>query len=172
MAKTLVLFEVSATQNSWPKVLTGTGDNRTEIVPEQWPKISVALDNPETPSNTLWLTMLRSTQWVSTASCRVGGPVFVALEELGWATVREIAPCPEIQPGQGRVVTATFNHYGSNLLELRLEGQKEPLRPESRHPIFSETRQEWVRAGQMRLGELLRTANGPVPEIKDRQFLP
>jgi hypothetical protein len=65
------------------RVLTGTGDSRTEIVSAQWRKISVALDNPEPPANTLWLTMLRSTQWVSTASCRVGGQIWVELEEIG-----------------------------------------------------------------------------------------
>ena len=31
------------------RVLTGTGDNRTEIVSAQWRKISVALDNPAPP---------------------------------------------------------------------------------------------------------------------------
>jgi hypothetical protein len=169
------------------RVLTGTGESRTEIVSAQWRKISVATPNPEQPADTLWIDMLRSTQWVSTASCRVGGQVWIELDEIGyrgWAKVRAVEPCPEIRAGEGRVVTATLNHYNSHVYELKLQhlGSKNEdggissngeqsqilnqksslLNPTDRHPIFSETRQDWVPALDLKPGEMLRTANGSV----------
>jgi hypothetical protein len=81
------------------------------------------------------------------------------------------------------VVTATLNHYNSHVYELKLQhlGSKNEdggissngeqcqilnqksslLNPTDRHPIFSETRQDWVPAAELRAGEQVRTAHGP-----------
>ncbi len=49
-----------------------------------------------------------------------------------------------------------------NIYELKLASHAEPLRPTDRHPILSETRQEWVPAVQLQPGELVKTASGSV----------
>jgi hypothetical protein len=46
------------------------------------------------------------------------------------------------------------------VMTIRLRGLAEPLEPTATHPLFSEDRQAWVRAGELREGERLRTLHG------------
>ena len=81
----------------------------------------------------------------------------------GPAQVVAIEPCPEIEPddGTGRnVVTGTMAHPGDNILYLDITGLDESLGVTDTHPIWSETRQDFVVAGQLEVGEQFRTLTG------------
>ncbi|HEX5446165.1 MAG TPA: polymorphic toxin-type HINT domain-containing protein [Pirellulales bacterium] len=74
----------------------------------------------------------------------------------GEAEVLAINPCPEIEPGEGSVVTGTFMHESEgNLLNVFFEGVAQPLGVTENHPFFSLDRGKYVSAGELRSGELL-----------------
>jgi hypothetical protein len=94
------------------------------------------------------------------------------IEELGvhgWARVTAVEACPEVADGPGRVVTATFAHVNETVqrLELAAEGfageeanTGEVLEPTAGHPLYSLTRGDWVKAGELVPGERLQTRTG------------
>ena len=47
------------------------------------------------------------------------------------------------------------------MVELHLEGEDAPLCATAGHKLFSEDRQAWVSAGELKVGERLRTRSGP-----------
>ncbi len=89
--------------------------------------------------------------------------VYLDLEELGlvgWAELYEIGPCPPIQSGPGAVVTGRFRHQVDELITLTVAneaGEAEELGVTPNHPIWSEDRQAFVPAGELRIGEQLRS---------------
>ncbi len=76
------------------------------------------------------------------------------------ADVLAVEPCPAVQPGRGRVITGTFATARCEALEIRLAGRDEVLEPTPPHRFYSETRQDWLAAKDLRPGERLRTASG------------
>lgn len=108
------------------------------------------------------IQLLRPVQWIEEYSAVVGGTVWLDLEELGavgHAKILTISPCPPIQPGEGRIVTGTFRHDSSDILDVHIHGQP-ALGCTGTHPFWSEDRQAFIRADQLRAGDRLRTADG------------
>jgi hypothetical protein len=112
------------------------------------------------------LAFLRPLSWLKSTGAVVGGSIPMELHEMGLngpARVVGIDPCPFIEPddGTGRnVVTGTMAHPGANLVYLDITGLDEPLGVTDTHPIWSETRQDFVVAGQLEIGEQFRTVTG------------
>jgi len=79
---------------------------------------------------------------------------------VGKALIVGIAPCPEIEKGAGRIITVRFIHQAANVVDLKLSSETEPIGTTDNHPFWSEERQEYVPAGELRVGETLRTVNG------------
>jgi hypothetical protein len=108
----------------------------------------------------LFAELLRTLRWLEEQQARVGGRVWLDLPEMGvegWATVTGIGPCPEIVPGEGSVVTGLFRHEpDDNLVDVRVEGLRDPIGCTDNHPFWSEDRGEFVAAGKLRQGERLR----------------
>jgi len=99
-----------------------------------------------------------------------GGVVYLDLPELGIAGdfhVLETRPCPGIRAGNGRIVTATFRHESKTVLDLRLEGEPEPLGVTANHPFWSLDRQTWVHAGDLHIGERLESLDGSPVSIAE-----
>lgn len=146
---------------------------QTEVEPESWRRIHLDLKPSGTDGKPMAVEMLRSEGWLAAVRAEVGSRIWLKLEELklnGWATVKAIGPCPPISGGNGRVVTATFTHTHGDIRTLTLGSASEPdgLVPTSKleatygHPIYSLTRQDWVKAGTLQLGERLQTLCGEV----------
>jgi hypothetical protein len=77
----------------------------------------------------------------------------------GKAEVLSIGPCPEIEPGEGSVVTGIFSQESEgNLVNVFFEGRAEPLGVTDNHLFHSLDRGDFVSAGELRLGELLSSA--------------
>lgn len=77
----------------------------------------------------------------------------------GDAEVLSIGPCPEIEPGEGSVVTGIFEQMSDgNLFNVFFEGDAEPLGVTSNHPFYSLDRGEYVTTAELHRGELLSSA--------------
>lgn len=86
----------------------------------------------------------------------------------GPALVESINACPPIEPddGTGRMIfTGTMRHLVSNVLDVSITGLDEPLGVTDTHPIWSETRHNFVTAGQLRVGEHLRSESGAISQV-------
>lgn len=79
---------------------------------------------------------------------------------VGWATITKVRPCPPIEKGEGRIVTGRYVHKAANVIDLRVTGISEPIGTTDTHPFWSEDRQAFVPAGELRAGEKLRSLAG------------
>jgi hypothetical protein len=99
----------------------------------------------------------------------VGSTIFVDLPEHGISadfTVREIRPCPTPNPGNGYLVTTKFTHENAEILDLRIEGSDKPIGTTASHPFWSEDRQQFVAAGDLRVGENLQLADDTTRKLE------
>lgn len=92
----------------------------------------------------------------------VGSTIFIDLPEHGVSadfTVTTILPCPTPNPGDGYLVTTKFIHENAEILDLRIEGSADVIGTTASHPFWSEDRQQFVTAGDLRVGENLLLAD-------------
>ena len=168
-------------------------DTDTAVDPETWKQVTLSMVNAKCPKDIVRIETLKSPDWFNTPNGKIseGSSVWLELTELGLsgeAIVQQIARCPPIQTGPGRVVLSTFTHCNAEVLRLTIstpqsgtpppdgadgssESTKSILEPTASHRIYSETRQAWVAAGQLVNGELLRTADG-IAELVSSETLP
>ncbi|MFN9371898.1 MAG: polymorphic toxin-type HINT domain-containing protein [Planctomycetaceae bacterium] len=104
-----------------------------------------------------------------TADSSTGSPwIFLTLHELeavGPAEIVEVGPCPELEPGEGRLVTGTFAHQSGEVFDITVVGLTEPIGCTGAHPFWSEDRHEFIPARALRPGETLRTESGTLRQI-------
>lgn len=106
------------------------------------------------------LALLRSREWLHDIRACVGGTVYLNMPEMGVkgeADVLAIEPCPEIEPGPGRIVTGTFAHTAGEVYDLKVAGEPKPLGVTGAHPVWSLDRDTWVPAAELRIGENVKT---------------
>jgi len=127
------------------------------------------------------IDLLRPLEWLEKQGAKVGGRVYLDLQELGakgWAEVLEIGPCPEIVPGPGSVVTATFAHQPtSEILDVTISVARQSTggltldQPSSQdtslaseiigvtanHPFWSVDHQAFVPVGLLEPGTRVKT---------------
>ena len=142
---------------------TGAQDSSTMIDPETWRLVQLHLPNPDGSRDELHFEVLRSPRWMEAVGAKPGAAIWFALAEMGvagLATVDAVKPCPPIARGPGRVVLATMTHFNGFVRRLHFEGTTETLLPTATHRLYSEDRQAWVPAGELRAGETLRTQSG------------
>jgi hypothetical protein len=88
---------------------------------------------------------------------------------LGTAIVTDIQPCPRVRAGAGHVITATFKHPpATQVLNVRFEGETEPIGVTDNHPFWSEDRQRFVAIGKLEIGERVRTYQGETKRIETK----
>ena len=106
------------------------------------------------------IKLLRSPEWIEQYRPIIGGTIPVASSEfdaMGESKVIAIRDAPQVDEGPGHVVTATFKHLSSEVLDLYVEGNDMPLGTTLSHPFWSVDRQRFVEASKLRHGETLRT---------------
>jgi hypothetical protein len=111
--------------------------------------------------------------WIEESNAEVGATIFLDLPEMGaqgQATILNIEPCPSIKRGKGNVITGTFHHEAANTIDLYVEGLEKPIGTTDNHPFWSVTRQEFIDAGKLQLGEELQLYNGQTAKVV--QILP
>jgi hypothetical protein len=141
----------------------GTNPNQDEVEPfeepdpQTWRTIEVEQIKPS--GKRLYATLLRPLEWIEEELDPQTNTIDLDLAELGAegpAKVLRIGPCPPIAAGAGHIVTATFQHEPDGEL-LTLTIGDDDIGCTANHPFWSEDRQEFVEAGQLRQGERVRT---------------
>jgi hypothetical protein len=141
--------------------LQGQQVQEVHIDPETWR--NVVLQMTKEAGGVLDVVLLRPLDWVTTHNADIGGTIKLDLAEFGAVgpvQVLSIDPCPSIEEGPGRIVTATFAHSSADILEVSVQGLGEPIGTTASHPFWSEDRQAFVAAGELDLGEQLLLTDG------------
>jgi hypothetical protein len=136
------------------------------IEAERDPSATTELNDPRASLSDASVDLTGASRGVAatlqTSPLAVGSTIFVDLPEHGISadfTVREIRPCPTPIAGDGYLVTTKFIHENAKILDLRIEGSDEPIGTTASHPFWSEDRQQFVAAGELRVGENLLLAD-------------
>jgi hypothetical protein len=112
------------------------------------------------------VALLRPLSWISAEGWRAGGWTWLDLPDMGEhgpARVERIGPCPELAAGPGRLITGTYWHKRGWVGDLLVEGMTKPLGVTPSHPFWSVDRNDWVPAGELKIGERLLAADGSTP---------
>jgi len=94
--------------------------------------------------------------------------IFLTLHELeavGPAEIVEVGACPDLESGEGRLVTGTFAHQSGEVFDITVDGLTEPIGCTGAHPFWSEDRHAFIPARDLRPGETLRTESGTLRQI-------
>ncbi len=137
----------------------------TDIDPADYVVVTLEMPNPDGSADVIDLECLCSRDWVIAHGVERGAWIPFEISELdlrGPAFVVSVEPCPPLQAGRGHLVVTTLTHLNSAVLRIGLVGQESPFEPTSEHRLFSEDRSDWVPAGELRVGERLRTLQGPL----------
>lgn len=95
----------------------------------------------------------------------VGHVVDLHMPELGAsgpATIIAVSACPKIEPDDGtgrRLVSSVFRHSAANVVDVHTTNSAKSIGATANHPFWSEDRQAFIPAGDLRPGEFLRTAD-------------
>jgi hypothetical protein len=115
------------------------------------------------------IELLRPHLWVASMGAKEGSDIDLDLPELsavGKARVLSVGPCPDINPGEGRVVTGTFAHPPSErIIDVCLAGSEVPISCTENHHFWSEDRGQFVPAGNLQTGEQVRSADGSTSTV-------
>jgi hypothetical protein len=125
-----------------------------DVDPIAWRRIDLV--RSEEAGGRCEITLLRPQRWIDETGAEVGGTIELSLPEQtieGPAQVVSIGPCPPIPSGRGHVVTGTFAHVSSRVLQLHFSGMSEPLGVTGNHPIYSVDRAAFVAAEDLKPGE-------------------
>jgi Pretoxin HINT domain len=94
----------------------------------------------------------------------------------GPAVVHEIQNAPPVNPGDGRVVTATFRHSSGDVIDLVVGDasatSQSTIGTTSNHPFWSQDRQQYIQAGQLAIGERLQTHSGDTKRVVSKLARP
>ena len=144
-----------------------------DLMVSSWRHVVLTMPNPEAPTDTLDIEVIRPLSWVKELGAAPGGTIEFVLPEMGlWgdATVVRVADCPPIESGPGQVVLATVTHRNDQVYEIRFDAHAEPLYPTARHRLFSVDRGTWIRTDELREGERLLTADGCVSVLSTCRY--
>jgi hypothetical protein len=138
-------------------------DGWTAVDPKRWGVVKLLMPDPKGSEDVYEIELLRSLKWIREVGAAPRRFIDIELAEMGLrgvAKVVSIRPSPKIKPGAGRVVLMTVTHLDQGVMEIEFAGLKKALEPTVSHPLFSEDRNDWVPAGQLRVGERIRTRSG------------
>ncbi|WP_339748252.1 Ig-like domain-containing protein [uncultured Rubinisphaera sp.] len=155
----------------------GRNPDRSDTHPDQpepdpltWREIHLSLGKPN--GSEVQIELLRPISWLEYHQATTGDVISLDLPEMGaqgFAIVKMILPCPEIEPDVGEhrnVVTGRFVHHSSgNLLSLYVDGEEQPIGVTDNHRFWSDSQSEFVEAGNLRIGEHLRLADGSTAKL-------
>jgi len=133
-----------------------------DVDEQTWYKLELRMT--KTNGGELSLTLLRPSVWFEAHDAQVGSTIPISMPEMGAvgnAEVLSITSCPSITPGEGNVVTGKFIHHSDgNLLNVSLEDSDEQIGVTDNHPYWSEDRRTYIPAGELKVGETVRTEHG------------
>ena len=140
-----------------------------------------------TPLNTVWMSraeedgsiaevgLLRSTEWMSANGIYAEGDIVrLSMPEMGAEGEFEVISIEgsAIEAGGSGVVTGCFRFSRGVICDLRIEGESEVIGVTGLHPIWSEDRQDWIPAGELRVGERLQRVDGGTAVLMESHLRP
>lgn len=136
-----------------------------EVTPEAWRSISLEMHKDD--GSVTKIDLLRPLWWIEKSNAKVGGIIELSMQEMGIegeARVLNIGQCKvdsrKADP-KYRVVTGKFTHQNAIILDLTFNNdQNNTLGVTPKHPLWSQTRNSWVEAGNLQIGEYLKTKDG------------
>lgn len=152
---------------AWNPELTEEEHAVADPVADDWNRIDLAIVKSD--GYRLDISLLRPRAWIAEQQAEVGKSIHLDLPELnqyGDAQVLAIGPCPDIKPGPGRVVIGTFRHTSGDTIDVRVKDLDDPIGATQDHPFWSEDRQAFVDARELRVGEHVKTHSGQITEIE------
>lgn len=139
-------------------------ERRQAIEPDSsWRHLQLEMKKAD--DSVLKIELLRPQEWVVSHNAYAGTTIYLDLEEMGAsgpAKVVSISRAPPLAKGPGQVVTGTFSHSAGNVINLDVDGLDEPIGTTENHPFWSEDRQAFIAAGDLKTGERLRTEAGRI----------
>ena len=176
-------------------VLAGNPENEfdlqfgDDVNPDEW--LLLSLVAPKKNGGTADVRMLRPAAWLDLQwHAQQPEPIseFVCLAPLekrltgktipihvpecgieGDAQILSIEPCPPRRPRPGpeyRIVTATYRHHDAQVLDVYIDGEKEPIGSTPNHPFWSADLQKFVRADALHPGDRLQKADGTFTSVR------
>jgi len=169
-----VWVEIDVTQNSKESKEPYRSIDDEDVIPETWRAIDLEIHKLD--GSLAKVSLLRPLWWLKDVKAEVGGAILLSIPEMGIegkAMVINIGAC-DVDSRQSsvglRVVTGKFTHENTRVLDLYFENNhNEPLGVTSYHPLWSTTRNSWVEAGDLEIGEDLKTQTGIVKLTKIAQ---
>jgi hypothetical protein len=158
------------------------GDRTSGYNPESISNPPIVLDVKEMETNWRFLRLqmikadgsvadielLRPVWWIETREAIAGNTIYLDLAELGAegeAQVLSVEPSPKIQRSSGNVVTGTFRHQASNLIDLYIEGLDQPIGCTANHPFWSVNRNTFVNAVDLYSDEKVALRDGKTTRV-------
>jgi hypothetical protein len=145
---------------------------------------TLELEMPQPGGGTLQIAMIRPREWRQVESAQPGTEISLDLPEMGAcgvATVISISACPEVRPGPGQVVTATFAHPpATQVLDVTIgspptveiattdccaDSDSESIGVTDNHLFWSVDRHDFIPIGEMAIGERLLTYHGDTKRV-------
>lgn len=156
---------VSQTTESPSAQAYHTSIDDEDVTPETWRGINLEMRKAD--GSIAKIDLLRPLWWLEEANAEVGGTITLSMPEMGIegeAKVLNIGSCKadsrENPPGT-QVVTGKFTHENAIVLDLYFNNNpNDPLGVTPNHPLWSQTRNGWVEAGQLKVGEHVKTKDG------------
>ena len=146
--------------------LTDSQHTAADPDPATWRRVKLRMTDAD--GTVFDIELLRPIEWIDAHGFHPHQQPCLNLPEMGLdgpVEVLSVEPCPTIKPGAGRVVTGTFTHGNGTILDLYVAGSTEPIGCTPGHPFWSQDRQAFVGAGELRSGEHLRTVDGRILEL-------
>ncbi len=115
-----------------------------------WRQVELVLLSDNAPCGTA--TLLRPAAWVMEHDATRGEVIFLNLPEIGIEGPAQVVSIEEtiVVPSPGRLVTGVFRHTSGSILELKIEGEHQPLGTTKSHPFWSVDREDWVSAHDLK----------------------
>ena len=151
------------------RVLTETGSALadTSIEPDEWRLLEVHVDDGLGAG--VRIELLRPLAWVESQGIVAGHRIPVDFDDLevsGVAEILSVAPCPEIESGEGRVVLATFEREVDTVVDLVLGSTGETITTTPGHRFYSANRGDWIKARALHAGERVEALSGALPLLR------
>lgn len=139
----------------------------TDVTRPLWRYIDLRLQKPD--GSIANINVGRPLWWIQETQASVGSTIDLSMVEVGiegHAKVLRIGPCDgDSREGDknSNLVIGKIEHENAVVLDLVLNNDTaKPLGVTANHPLFSADQDDWVPAGEVKIGEKLKTSDGTV----------
>ena len=145
--------------------------HKTDVTPLLWRRVELVLH--QSTGAQAKLSVLRPLWWLKQLDVQVGAWLNLEIVEAGLvgqaqvlAVVDDVQHDSRALLDQQALVIGTIAHEQAQVLRLTFEGdQKDVLGITPTHPLYSASRQDWVQAQHLALGEVVTTQQGHIATL-------